>query len=50
MLQVIEYLLIILQKNPRYNEALFRRRFRMSRSLYLCIIDVVKMHEPYFGQ
>ncbi len=34
--------------NPRYNDSMFRRRFRMSRSLFICIVDVVKGHDNYF--
>ncbi|XP_075475817.1 uncharacterized protein LOC142512858 [Primulina tabacum] len=36
--------------NPRYNEAMFRRRFRMSRNLFLRIVDEVKNHDIYFTQ
>ena len=36
--------------NPRYGEDFFRRRFRMSRSLFLRIVDAVKSHNPYFEQ
>ncbi|XP_075483795.1 uncharacterized protein LOC142523949 [Primulina tabacum] len=34
----------------RYNEAMFRRRFRMSRNLFLRIVDEVKNHDIYFTQ
>ncbi|XP_073051193.1 uncharacterized protein [Primulina eburnea] len=37
-------------ENPRFHEGLFRRRFRMSRNLFLCIIDAVKNHDSYFIQ
>ena len=33
-----------------YQEKVFRRRFRMSRSLFLNIISKVKTHDPYFVQ
>ncbi|XP_075507570.1 uncharacterized protein LOC142544402 [Primulina tabacum] len=36
--------------NPRYNEAMFRRRFRMSRNIFLRIVDEVKNHDIYFTQ
>jgi hypothetical protein len=36
--------------NPLYNESMFRRRFRMSRSLFIHIVDAVKDHDPYFQQ
>ncbi|KAL5742108.1 hypothetical protein ACOSP7_028840 [Xanthoceras sorbifolium] len=35
-------------ENPRYNESMFRRRFRMGRSLFLCIVNEVKRHDNYF--
>ena len=35
---------------PRYDEGMFRRRFRMSRSLFLRIINAVKDHDNYFNQ
>ncbi|KAL5741764.1 hypothetical protein ACOSP7_028496 [Xanthoceras sorbifolium] len=37
-------------ENPRYNELMFRRRFRMSRSLFLCIANEVERHDNYFVQ
>ncbi|XP_073034852.1 uncharacterized protein [Primulina eburnea] len=37
-------------ENPRFHEGLFRRRFRMSRNLFLHIIDAVKNHDSYFIQ
>ncbi|XP_047977875.1 uncharacterized protein LOC125219839 isoform X1 [Salvia hispanica] len=36
--------------NPLYNEAMFRRKFRMSRSLFVRIVDAVKEHDDYFVQ
>ncbi|XP_042023931.1 putative nuclease HARBI1 [Salvia splendens] len=36
--------------NPLYNETMFRRRFRMSRPLFLRIVDAVKEHDDYFVQ
>ena len=35
---------------PVYPPHLFRRRFRMSRSLFLCIQSKVETYEPYFIQ
>ena len=37
-------------ENPRFNEVMFRRRFRMSRSLFLRIVLAVKAHDNYFVQ
>ncbi|KAI3470808.1 hypothetical protein Pfo_027471 [Paulownia fortunei] len=37
-------------ENPRYNEAMFRRRYRMSLSLFLRIIRAVEGHDRYFVQ
>ncbi|XP_073271458.1 uncharacterized protein [Primulina huaijiensis] len=37
-------------ENPTYNESMFRRRFRMSRNLFLRIVVVVKNHDAYFTQ
>ncbi|KAI3463839.1 hypothetical protein Pfo_020502 [Paulownia fortunei] len=37
-------------ENPRYNEAMFRRRYRMSRSLFLHIVRAVEGHDRYFVQ
>jgi hypothetical protein len=34
--------------NPTYSDELFRRRYRMRRSLFLCIMDVVCDHDAYF--
>ncbi|XP_047314080.1 putative nuclease HARBI1 [Impatiens glandulifera] len=36
--------------NPLYNDTMFRRRYRMSRSLFLRIVDTVKDHDGYFQQ
>ncbi|XP_047337985.1 putative nuclease HARBI1 [Impatiens glandulifera] len=36
--------------NPVYNEIMFRRRYRMSRSLFIRIVDAVKDHDRYFQQ
>ena len=35
-------------ENPRYNGTMFRRRFRISQSLFLRIVDAVKAHDNYF--
>jgi hypothetical protein len=35
---------------PMYNEKFFRRRFRMSRNLFLRIVEGVKAHDDYFRQ
>ncbi|KAK4734123.1 hypothetical protein R3W88_008384 [Solanum pinnatisectum] len=35
---------------PRFNDAIFRRRYRMSRNLFLRIVDVIKDHDMYFEQ
>ena len=37
-------------ETPRYNDIMFRRRYRMSRSLFLRIVDAVKGHDNYFEQ
>ncbi|XP_019157751.1 PREDICTED: uncharacterized protein LOC109154407 [Ipomoea nil] len=37
-------------ENPKYNETMFRRRFRMSRNLFLRIANAVKDHDNYFVQ
>ncbi|XP_035833771.1 uncharacterized protein LOC110876773 [Helianthus annuus] len=37
-------------ENPVYPSNLFRRRFRMSRPLFLCILNEVVANEPYFVQ
>lgn len=37
-------------ENPRYNEATFRRRFRMGRSLFLRIVSAIASHDNYFVQ
>ncbi|XP_020250051.1 uncharacterized protein LOC109827454 [Asparagus officinalis] len=34
--------------NPRFGEDMFRRRYRMLRSLFLRIVDPVKDHDYYF--
>lgn len=36
--------------NPLHNEVMFRRRFQMSRPLFLRIVDAVKEHDDYFTQ
>ncbi|KAL2461631.1 putative harbinger transposase-derived nuclease [Abeliophyllum distichum] len=36
--------------NPRYNESMFRRRFRMSRNLFLRIVQAVEGHDKCFNQ
>ena len=36
--------------NPRFNDVMFRRRYRMSRNLFLRIVDVIKAHDAYFEQ
>jgi hypothetical protein len=35
---------------PVYNDRLFRRRFRMRRSLFLSLADAVAKHDTYFVQ
>ena len=35
-------------ENPLYNEGMFRRRFRMSRSLFLRIASSLENYDPYF--
>ncbi|XP_038678360.1 uncharacterized protein LOC119979801 [Tripterygium wilfordii] len=37
-------------ESPVYNDAMFRRRFRMNRALFLRIQSTIEMHEPYFQQ
>ncbi|XP_065866559.1 uncharacterized protein [Euphorbia lathyris] len=37
-------------EEPVFNEEYFRRRFRMSRSLFLRVINAVKDHDGYFQQ
>ncbi|XP_042467690.1 uncharacterized protein LOC122050887 [Zingiber officinale] len=37
-------------ENALYNDAMFRRRFRMGRNLFMCICDVVTNHDNYFIQ
>ncbi|KAL5794735.1 hypothetical protein ACOSP7_003329 [Xanthoceras sorbifolium] len=37
-------------ENPRYNELMFRRRFRMGQSLFLRIANEVERHDNYFVQ
>ena len=37
-------------ENPRYNESMFHRRFRMGRSLFLRIVNAVEAHDNYFVQ
>ncbi|KAL2472100.1 putative harbinger transposase-derived nuclease [Abeliophyllum distichum] len=36
--------------NSRYNESMFRRRFQMSRNLFLRIVQAVEGHDKYFNQ
>lgn len=36
--------------DPVYNELQFRRRFRMSRQLFLRLVDAVQDHDAYFIQ
>ncbi|XP_040995207.1 uncharacterized protein LOC121241496 [Juglans microcarpa x Juglans regia] len=35
-------------ENPVYPSNLFRRRFRMSHALFLCILNEIEAYEPYF--
>ena len=37
-------------ENPVYDETLFRRRFRLSRSLFLRIVHTLQQHNNYFVQ
>ncbi|XP_024992457.1 uncharacterized protein LOC112526404 [Cynara cardunculus var. scolymus] len=37
-------------ENPRFPESMFRRRFRMNRTLFLCILDAIQSHDNYFLQ
>jgi len=37
-------------EKPVFPETMFRRRFRMSRSLFLRIYDAIKRHDNYFVQ
>ncbi|KAL5576009.1 hypothetical protein UlMin_017708 [Ulmus minor] len=37
-------------ENPRYPDSMFRRRFRMGRSLFLRIFNAVAEHDNYFMQ
>jgi hypothetical protein len=37
-------------ENPKFTETQFRRRFRMSRRLFLWIANAVEAHNPYFKQ
>ena len=37
-------------ENPTYNNTMFRRRYCMSRSLFLRIVNVVEDHDNYFRQ
>ncbi|XP_019183666.1 PREDICTED: uncharacterized protein LOC109178499 [Ipomoea nil] len=37
-------------ENPKYNETMFRRQFRMSRNLFLRIANAVEDHDNYFLQ
>ncbi|KAG5618035.1 hypothetical protein H5410_017859 [Solanum commersonii] len=35
---------------PRFNDAIFRHHYQMSRNLFLRIIDAIKDHDTYFEQ
>jgi len=35
---------------PRFNDAIFRHRYRMSRNLFFRIADALKDHDTYFEQ
>ena len=37
-------------ETPTYNDDMFRRRYRMSRSLFLRIVDAVERYDNYFIQ
>ena len=37
-------------ENPTYPDKLFRRRFRMQRSLFLKIVDAIAKEDDYFFQ
>jgi hypothetical protein len=37
-------------ENPLYSPYIFRRRFQMSRNLFLLIVSKVKNHDSYFVQ
>ncbi|KAK3205741.1 hypothetical protein Dsin_019787 [Dipteronia sinensis] len=37
-------------KNPRYTDQMFRRRFRMGRSLFFRIVEKVEARDNYFVQ
>ena len=37
-------------ENPRYADNMFRQRYRMSRDLFLRIVNAVKNHDNYFNQ
>jgi hypothetical protein len=37
-------------ENPKFTKSQFRRRFRMSRRLFLRIANAVDAHNPYFKQ
>ncbi|XP_073312269.1 protein ANTAGONIST OF LIKE HETEROCHROMATIN PROTEIN 1-like [Primulina huaijiensis] len=37
-------------ESPMYNESMFKRRFRMSRRLFLRIMESVQQHDNYFVQ
>ena len=37
-------------ENPVYDETLFRRRFRLNRSLFLRILHTLQQHNDYFVQ
>ena len=36
--------------NPLFNETMFRRRFRMSRPLFLRIYEAIQIHDSYIIQ
>ncbi|XP_043804531.1 uncharacterized protein LOC122721326 [Manihot esculenta] len=36
--------------NPRFNDVMFHRRYRMFRNLFLRIVDTIKAHDTYFEQ
>ncbi|GKE42859.1 ALP1-like protein, partial [Tanacetum coccineum] len=35
-------------EHPQYDEATFRTRFRMSRRLFMCLVQEISDHYPYF--
>ena len=36
--------------NHQYNDGMFRRRFQMSRNIFIRIVDAIKQHDNYFAQ